>query len=135
MLHTLIGFSCTEVVARIVGPHVQWENNHPLLGKCVKAFEVSKGFECPCVGSSRANIRGCAFELIIVVSPVPYVEILHRAGLAYVALSPTVQMKVKMEDMAQEFGDMLKETLDRMRERIEVRQRPIHLLPCLWRDN
>lgn len=25
-----------------------------------------------------------------------------------------------MEDMAQEFGDMLKETLDRMRERIEV---------------
>ena len=44
-------------------------------------------------------------------------------------------MKVKMEDMAQEFGDMLKETLDRMRERIEVRQRPIHLLPCLWRDN
>lgn len=29
-------------------------------------------------------------------------------------------MKVKMEDMAQEFGDMLKETLDRMRERIEV---------------
>lgn len=33
-------------------------------------------------------------------------------------------MKVKMEDMAQEFGDMLKETLDRMRERIEVRNRP-----------
>lgn len=31
-----------------------------------------------------------------------------------------LQMKVKMEDMAQEFGDMLKETLDRMRERIEV---------------
>lgn len=30
-------------------------------------------------------------------------------------------MRVKMEDMAQEFGDMLKETLDRMRERIEVR--------------
>ncbi|CAM9319602.1 unnamed protein product [Choristocarpus tenellus] len=30
------------------------------------------------------------------------------------------QMRVKMEDMAQEFGDMLKETLDRMWERIEV---------------
>ncbi|KAG5176735.1 hypothetical protein JKP88DRAFT_202931 [Tribonema minus] len=29
-------------------------------------------------------------------------------------------MRLKMEDMAQEFGDMLKETLDRMRERIEV---------------
>lgn len=33
---------------------------------------------------------------------------------------PHVQMKVKMDDMAQEFGDMLKETLDRMRERIEA---------------
>lgn len=31
-------------------------------------------------------------------------------------------MRVKLEDMAQEFGDMLKETLDRMRERIEVRK-------------
>lgn len=30
------------------------------------------------------------------------------------------KMRAKMEDMAQEFGDMLKETLDRMRERIEV---------------
>jgi hypothetical protein len=29
-------------------------------------------------------------------------------------------MRQKMEDMAQEFGDMLKQTLDRMRERIEV---------------
>jgi hypothetical protein len=29
-------------------------------------------------------------------------------------------MRQKMEDMACEFGDMLKETLDRMRERIEV---------------
>ena len=29
-------------------------------------------------------------------------------------------LKEKMEQMAQEFGDMLKETLDRMRERIEV---------------
>lgn len=31
-------------------------------------------------------------------------------------------MKIKMEDMANEFGDMLKETLDRMRERIEVKE-------------
>lgn len=30
-----------------------------------------------------------------------------------------------MEDMAQEFGDMLKETLDRMRERIEVRKKHV----------
>ena len=29
-------------------------------------------------------------------------------------------MRMKMEEMAHEFGDMLKETLDRMRERIEV---------------
>ena len=29
-------------------------------------------------------------------------------------------MKNKMEDMAQEFGGMLKETLDKMRERIEL---------------
>ena len=36
---------------------------------------------------------------------------------------PRVQMKVKMDDMAQEFGDMLKETLDRMRERIEASER------------
>lgn len=38
-----------------------------------------------------------------------------------------------MEDMAQEFGDMLKETLDRMRERIEVRPtlfRCIAVLVC-----
>ena len=30
------------------------------------------------------------------------------------------QMKAKMEDMAREFGGMLKETLDKMRERIEL---------------
>ncbi|KAJ1456576.1 hypothetical protein M885DRAFT_517398 [Pelagophyceae sp. CCMP2097] len=30
------------------------------------------------------------------------------------------QMKAKMDDMAQEFGGMLKETLDKMRERIEL---------------
>lgn len=30
------------------------------------------------------------------------------------------QMKVRMEDMAQEFGGMLKETLDKMRQRIEI---------------
>ena len=30
------------------------------------------------------------------------------------------QMKARMEDMAQEFGGMLKETLDKMRERIEL---------------
>ena len=29
-------------------------------------------------------------------------------------------LKMKMEDMAQEFGGMLKETLDKMRERIEL---------------
>ena len=29
-------------------------------------------------------------------------------------------MKAKMEDMAREFGGMLKETLDKMRERIEL---------------
>lgn len=29
-------------------------------------------------------------------------------------------MKQKMEDMAQEFGVMLKETLDKMRERIDL---------------
>ncbi len=29
-------------------------------------------------------------------------------------------MKLKMEDMAQEFGNMLKITLDKMREKIEV---------------
>lgn len=45
-----------------------------------------------------------------------------NGAFAFVALSPAAQMKVKMEDMAQEFGDMLKETLDRMRERIEVIQ-------------
>lgn len=50
---------------------------------------------------------------------------LHVVGAhAWYAFHPTrysiAQMKVKMEDMAQEFGDMLKETLDRMRERIEV---------------
>lgn len=39
-------------------------------------------------------------------------------------------MKVKMEDMAQEFGDMLKETLDRMRERIEVR---VYITGALFR--
>ncbi|GLD93428.1 hypothetical protein PINS_up016533 [Pythium insidiosum] len=30
------------------------------------------------------------------------------------------ELKSKMEEMAQEFGDMLKETLDKMRERIEI---------------
>ncbi|RLN97354.1 hypothetical protein BBJ28_00013598 [Nothophytophthora sp. Chile5] len=30
------------------------------------------------------------------------------------------ELKAKMEEMAQEFGDMLKETLDKMRERIEI---------------
>mmetsp|Transcript_29480 Transcript_29480/g.95039 ORF Transcript_29480/g.95039 Transcript_29480/m.95039 type:complete len:199 (-) Transcript_29480:560-1156(-) len=30
------------------------------------------------------------------------------------------EMKAKMEDMAQEFGGMLKETLDKMRQRIEI---------------
>ena len=29
-------------------------------------------------------------------------------------------MKLKMEDMAAEFGDMLKETLSKMKERIEL---------------
>lgn len=30
------------------------------------------------------------------------------------------ELKAKMEEMAQEFGEMLKETLDKMRERIEI---------------
>ena len=30
------------------------------------------------------------------------------------------QMKLKMDQMAHEFGDMLKETLDKMSERIEI---------------
>jgi predicted RNase H-like nuclease (RuvC/YqgF family) len=30
------------------------------------------------------------------------------------------ELKSKMEEMALEFGDMLKETLDKMRERIEI---------------
>ena len=30
------------------------------------------------------------------------------------------QMKIKMDQMAREFGDMLKETLDKMSERIEI---------------
>jgi chromosome segregation ATPase len=30
------------------------------------------------------------------------------------------ELKAKMDDMAEEFGEMLKETLDKMRERIEV---------------
>ena len=42
---------------------------------------------------------------------------------AFMYPCPPVQMKVKMDDMAQEFGDMLKETLDRMRERIEASER------------
>ena len=29
-------------------------------------------------------------------------------------------LKTKMDDMAEEFGDMLRETLDKMRERIEI---------------
>ena len=29
-------------------------------------------------------------------------------------------MKLKMEDMAAEFGDMLKETLSKMKERVEL---------------
>lgn len=29
-------------------------------------------------------------------------------------------LKTKMDEMAEEFGDMLRETLDKMRERIEV---------------
>jgi hypothetical protein len=30
------------------------------------------------------------------------------------------ELKAKMVEMAQEFGEMLKETLDKMRERIEI---------------
>ncbi len=30
------------------------------------------------------------------------------------------ELKSKMDDMAEEFGEMLRETLDKMRERIEV---------------
>lgn len=30
------------------------------------------------------------------------------------------EMRVKMDEMAQEFGEMLKETLEKMRSRIEV---------------
>ena len=29
-------------------------------------------------------------------------------------------LKAKMDDMAEEFGEMLRETLDKMRERIEI---------------
>jgi len=30
------------------------------------------------------------------------------------------ELKAKMDDMAEEFGEMLRETLEKMRERIEV---------------
>lgn len=48
-------------------------------------------------------------------------EMKREKDRALVGKSAEIQeLKAKMEEMAQEFGDMLKETLDKMRERIEI---------------
>ncbi len=46
----------------------------------------------------------------------------HKLGahLLFVQEQEIVELKEKMEDMAVEFGEMLKDTLDKMSERIEA---------------
>lgn len=55
------------------------------------------------------------------VARVNYEELKRDKDRVIAAKSLEIQeLKAKMEEMAQEFGDMLKETLDKMRERIEI---------------
>ncbi|KAG6966659.1 hypothetical protein JG687_00004716 [Phytophthora cactorum] len=52
---------------------------------------------------------------------VNFEEMKHEKDRIIAAKNLEIQeLKAKMEEMAQEFGDMLKETLDKMRERIEI---------------
>ncbi|KAL7687638.1 putative Coiled-coil domain-containing protein [Plasmopara halstedii] len=52
---------------------------------------------------------------------VNFQEMKHESNRLIAAKNIEIQeLKVKMEEMAQEFGDMLKETLEKMRERIEI---------------
>lgn len=88
----------------------------------LRSIPTIKVWECPLIDSSGAIIRSCAQNYVVQFRLTPSGACLRCfVSFAYDASVSIVQMKVKMEDMAQEFGDMLKETLDRMRERIEVR--------------
>jgi anion-transporting ArsA/GET3 family ATPase len=65
----------------------------------------------------------CSFFLTSAeeLARVNFEEMKHDKDRIIAAKNLEIQeLKAKMEEMAQEFGDMLKETLDKMRERIEI---------------
>lgn len=104
-------------------------HSRPLFGKCFGVLKLGtsvsyEGVFCSQIDSGETITRASAVDWLPPPPPAPScisLANLNQAGFAFVACVPAAQMKVKMEDMAQEFGDMLKETLDRMRERIEVK--------------
>jgi hypothetical protein len=51
-------------------------------------------------------------EVLLLVSPSTHLVLVQEQEI--------VELKEKMEDMAVEFGEMLKDTLDKMSERIEA---------------
>jgi hypothetical protein len=62
----------------------------------------------------KVHVFSCVdvLEVLLLVSPSTHLVLFQEQEI--------VELKEKMEDMAVEFGEMLKDTLDKMSERIEA---------------